>query len=66
MSEAKNRTEERKEKIRQRYKGVSADELDVIPALPKAGLYEDEKEKRVAVYVRVSTDDPNQTSSYER
>lgn len=65
MSEAKSRTEERKEKIRQRYKGVSADELDVIPALPKAGLYEDEKEKRVAVYVRVSTDDPNQTSSYE-
>ena len=65
MSEAKSRTAERKEKIRQRYKGVSADELDVIPALPKAGLYEDEHEKRVAVYVRVSTDDPNQTSSYE-
>lgn len=54
-----------KSKIRERYKGVSADELDVIPALPQEDFYEDVKMKRVAVYARVSTDDPRQTSSYE-
>ena len=54
-----------KEKIRQRYKGVDIDELDVIPAIPQANFYEDQREKRVAVYARVSTDDPRQTSSYE-
>ena len=30
-----------KEKIRQRYKGVDIDELDVIPAIPQANFYED-------------------------
>ena len=54
-----------KEKIRERYKGLNADELDVIPALPQTNFYEDDREKRVAVYARVSTDDPRQTSSYE-
>lgn len=56
---------EQKEKIRQRYKGVDIDELDVIPAIPQENFYEDTTEKRVAVYARVSTDDPRQTSSYE-
>lgn len=54
-----------KEKIRQRYKGINTDELDVIPALPQKNFYEDQQEMRVAVYARVSTDDPRQTSSYE-
>lgn len=57
--------ESRKEKIRARYKGLEPDELDVIPAIPQANFYEDESNKRVAVYARVSTDDPRQTSSYE-
>ena len=52
-----------KEKIRQRYHGVNSDELELIPALPKPSLYDEEK--RVAVYARVSTGDPRQTSSYE-
>lgn len=56
---------ERKEKIRERYKGVSSDELDVIPAIKTESFYEDVREKRVGVYARVSTDDPRQTSSYE-
>lgn len=55
----------KKAKIRERYKGINADELDVIPALPQEDFYENNNEKRVAVYARVSTDDPNQTSSYE-
>ena len=55
----------RKEKIRQRYKGINPDELDVIPALPQPTLDYNDREQRVAVYARVSTDDPRQTSSYE-
>ena len=54
-----------KQKIRERYKGVSEDVLDVIPAAPHEDFYKSETMKRVAVYARVSTDDPNQTSSYE-
>lgn len=57
--------EERKAKIRQRYKGISRDELEVIPAIQPANFHDDTSEKRVAVYARVSTGDPNQTSSYE-
>lgn len=65
-NEKKNETaEERKNKIRQRYKGIDADELDVIPALPQESLMDETSIKRVAVYARVSTDDPRQTSSYE-
>lgn len=60
-----NNSEFQKEKIRNKYKGVNPDELDIIPAIPQVGLYEDKNEKRVAVYARVSTDDPRQTSSYE-
>ena len=57
--------ENQKARIRARYKGITLDELDVIPAVPQENFYEDNKEKRVAVYARVSTDDPRQTSSYE-
>lgn len=56
---------DQKNKIRERYKGVSLDELDVIPALPQENIFAVENEQRVAVYARVSTDDPRQTSSYE-
>jgi len=54
-----------KDRIRARYKGIDPNELDIIPALPQENFYEDKREKRVAVYARVSTDDPRQTSSYE-
>lgn len=56
---------ERKARIRERYKGIDREELEVIPAIKELSLQEDESEKRVGVYARVSTDDPNQTSSYE-
>lgn len=61
----KSNTQIIKQKIRDRYKGVSEDVLDVIPATPQEDFYKSEATKRVAVYARVSTDDPNQTSSYE-
>ena len=60
-----NHVEDQKIKIRERYKGVDPDSLDVIPAKPKVDVYQTEEEQRVAVYARVSTDDPRQTSSYE-
>ena len=56
--------EERKEKIRARYKGVDRSELEFIPAKQKEKLFEDAGTKRVCAYCRVSTDDANQTSSY--
>lgn len=66
MTDSKSITiEEQKQKIRQRYKGISSEELDVIPALPQEDLMDSHSIKRVAIYARVSTDDPRQTSSYE-
>lgn len=57
--------EEQKRKIRERYKGVASDSIDVIPCIELVNFYEDTSRKRVAVYARVSTDSVNQTSSYE-
>ena len=57
--------EEQKRKIRERYVGLAEGELDVIPAIPAEDFYDETSRKRVAVYARVSTDDPRQTSSYE-
>jgi len=57
--------ENRKEKIRAKYQGAIPDDIDMIPATPQENFFEDENEKRVAFYVRVSTDDPRQTSSFE-
>ena len=54
-----------KDKIRARYKGTNRENLELIPATPIEKLHDDKSRKRVAVYVRVSTDDPRQTSSYE-
>lgn len=54
-----------KEKIRDRYKGVNKDNIEVIPAAPTENFHDNNSEKRVAVYARVSTGDPRQTSSYE-
>ncbi len=38
-----------KQKIRERYRGVSEDMLDVIPAMPQEDFYKSEVHKRVAV-----------------
>ena len=65
MGEAKDDTSLRKQRIRERYRGVAEENLDCIPAIPQEDFYRSESKKRVAVYARVSTDDPNQTSSYE-
>ena len=64
MKETPLSKQQQKARIRERYKGIDPDMLEVIPAKKKAGFYDDVA-RRVAVYVRVSTDDPRQTSSYE-
>lgn len=56
--------EEQKAKIIQRYKGLDVDDVEVIPASKSYDFYDD-VHRRVAVYVRVSTDNLQQTSSYE-
>ncbi len=54
----------RRAKIRERYKGSDTELLEVIPGKKAADFYDDVT-RRVAVYVRVSTDNLQQTSSYE-
>ena len=61
----KTDAESRKEKIRAKYRSAIPEDVDIIPAAPQENFFEDENEKRVAFYVRVSTDDPRQTSSFE-
>ena len=58
-------TQDKKLRIRERYKGIDEELLDVIPAVKQDSFYDEAKVKRVGVYARVSTDDPRQTSSYE-
>lgn len=36
--------------IRERYKGINPDELDVIPAIPKTDIFKPSSMLRVAVY----------------
>ncbi|MCD8340848.1 MAG: recombinase family protein [Clostridiales bacterium] len=59
--------QERKDKIRARYAGIDPSLLESIP--PEDTEIDipliKKKNLRVAAYVRVSTDDENQTSSYE-
>lgn len=54
-----------KQKIRTRYKGVDPSELEVIPAIATDEIALEERKLKVAAYVRVSTENDEQTSSYE-
>ena len=54
-----------KEKIVERYKGVDPSRLIVIPAKVTAEANLEERPLKVAAYVRVSTENDEQTSSYE-
>ena len=53
-----------KQKIRTRYKGVDPSELEVIPAIATDEIALEERKLKVAAYVRVSTENDEQTSSY--
>ena len=54
-----------KQKIRNRYRGVNPSELEVIPAIATDEIALEERKLKVAAYVRVSTENDEQTSSYE-
>lgn len=54
-----------KQKIRTRYKGVDPSELEVIPAIATDEIALEQRKLKVAAYVRVSTENDEQTSSYE-
>ena len=54
-----------KQKIRTRDKGVDPSELEVIPAIATDEIALEERKLKVAAYVRVSTENDEQTSSYE-
>ena len=56
---------EQKARIRRRYQGIDPNLLECIPGEPQIDYYDDDIHQRVAIYVRVSTGDPNQTSSFE-
>ncbi len=64
MEQSVSERELQKQKIRDRYKGTDSELLEFIPGKKKADFYDDVP-RRVAVYVRVSTDNIQQTSSYE-
>ena len=68
MDESKNAPDskvEQKERIRSRYRNSNAVGLEKIPAKPRPKLFEDDGDKRVAVYALVSTLATQQTSSFE-
>lgn len=50
MKESEERSsniDEQKARIRQRYKGIDPEELEVIPALPPEDIFKTEKKLRV-------------------
>ena len=60
-----NTVTEQREKVRNRYRNANATGLEMIPAKEKLDFFEDNSVKRIAIYVRVSTDSAQQVSSYE-
>lgn len=56
---------ESKEAIRERYKGVDPSLIEVIPATAPETVAVEDRILNVAGYVRVSTENDEQTSSYE-
>lgn len=65
-NEKRREKEEQKERVRKRMQvSVDPDNYEYIPAREQPDYYDDESNKRVGIYVRVSTDDVRQTTSYE-
>lgn len=57
---------EQKERIRQRVRvQIDEDNYQFFPERKDPDYYDNDVNQRVGVYVRVSTDDPRQTTSYE-
>ena len=55
-----------KDRVRRRYSvSVDPENYEYIPAKKQIDYYDNEVHQRVAVYVRVSTDNSQQTTSFE-
>lgn len=65
MIASEKTTTDSKQKIRSRYKGIDPSQLEVIPAIATDEIALDQRPLKVAAYVRVSTENDEQTSSYE-
>ena len=66
MSNRKYTNAEQKERIRQRVRvQIDEDNYQFFPERKDPDYYDNDVNQRVGVYVRVSTDDPRQTTSYE-
>lgn len=65
-TENKRRKEQQKQKVKKRYNvTIDPENYRFIPAKKQTDYYDDDVNQRVAIYVRVSTDDVRQTTSYE-
>lgn len=62
----KKRKEQQKQRVKRRYNvTIDPENYLFIPAKKQADYYDNDVHQRVAIYVRVSTDDVRQTTSYE-
>ncbi len=65
-NEKRRAKEQQKERVRKRMQvSVDSENYEYIPAKKQVDYYDDDVNQRVAIYVRVSTDDVRQTTSYE-
>ena len=65
MIASEKATTDSKQKIRSRYKGIDPSQLEVIPDIATDEIALEQRPLKVAAYVRVSTENDEQTSSYE-
>ena len=65
-TEKRRQKNEEKEKTRARmHVDIDPDNYEYIPAEKEIDQYDNDVNQRVAIYVRVSTDDVRQTTSFE-
>ena len=65
-TEKRRQKNEEKEKTRARmHVDIDPDNYEYIPAEKEIDYYDNDVNQRVAIYVRVSTDDVRQTTSFE-
>lgn len=65
-NEKRRAKQEEKDRVRKRMQvSVDTENYEYIPAKRQVDYYDNDVNQRVAIYVRVSTDDVRQTTSYE-
>lgn len=64
-SKRRVRNSEHKGAIREKYRGIDPSEIEVIPANEDSNLDIENRKMKVGAYVRVSTQNDEQTSSFE-